>query len=309
MRPGAHVVIRTVLAGAMAWTLGLAVSSCASPPKISQPVNELVPIPLQIHPRLQSFRLQKSRRSEVEEFYGVNLIEPIAIDRLAEIDRWAGGVYGAFVGLKQEVTNYSTQLAEDAWRLLQWGSVVFSAPARIVLEHSESVSVAVSSKLSPAELEAVLGEELRDSIGDNVKISNRMRAELIGPAFTIVPLALEEQVVRTDEPTHWRWTVTPTRSGDQSLHLNVYAVLKIPDIGKDEGLPIIIKTYDKKIAIDLGILQRVASFLRKHWQWIFASLLYPVLKFIVGRIGKGGGSAGPPNLRFGQRLSRRRGLA
>jgi hypothetical protein len=204
---------------------------------------------------------------------------------------------------------YAPHLVERAWRNLQWGSVAFNTPAKIFLKHSERVSVAVSPQLSPADLETLLREQLgpRSEDGERIKISNRMRAELIGPGFTITPLAPEEQGVRVDEPTYWRWTITPTRSGDHSLHLNIYAVLGIPDVSSNRDVQIVLKTYDKKIVVEIGIMQRVTSLLREYWQWVFASILIPVVKLMMERRGKQ--SLSKPPSRFGERLRRKRGLA
>jgi hypothetical protein len=89
------------------------------------------------------------------------------------------------------------------------------------------------------------------------------------------------------------------------LHLNVYAVLNIPGVSEGKDVQIVLKTYERKIVIEVGAVQRALSFLHDHWQWTFASLLIPVVSFVVDRL-KQKGDDPTQNPRFVQRLRRRR---
>jgi hypothetical protein len=94
---------------------------------------------------------------------------------------------------------YSPNAVEAAWKLLKWGSVAFNAPAKMILQHEQTVSLAVSPKLSTAELTETLLKELSstnvDGASARIKISDRMRAELIGPGFTITPILPGQQLI------------------------------------------------------------------------------------------------------------------
>lgn len=202
----------------------------------------------------------------------------------------------------------SPNLVELAWKLMHLGSVAFDTPKKMVLERSETVLVAVSPKLSPKELEGMLSKEVGRGVkGDAIKISSRMRAELIGPAFTVTSVMPADQAVRLEEPTRWKWVVTPMESGDQDLHVSLHAFLTISD-GSERDIPIVLKTYERTIPIEVTYIQRARFFWREHWQWTIATVLIPTVAFIIGRFRNGGGPK-PPRPRFSERFRRRRDLA
>lgn len=173
-------------------------------------------------------------------------------------------------------TSYSSNLIEKIVRSLEWGSVVFNAPEKLKFEESSKINIL----LTPAKSEAELATELRREIGRapdkiesaTVHISNRMRADLTGTAFTIQSTTPSVIAVRSDDVTRWGWTIAPTKSGNQTLFLTISAMIDVS--GRDT--PIVIKTYEKEILITISPQQRIVDFISNNWQWLCATLLLPI---------------------------------
>lgn len=113
-------------------------------------------------------------------------------------------------------------------------------------DESRAINVLLSPKRSEAELAADLQGKI-GQIGDliqtiTIQISNRMRADLSGSAFTIQPITPSVQAVRTDGTTQWSWTIVPTKPGEQSLDLTISALITVS--GNDT--PIVIETFKRQ---------------------------------------------------------------
>lgn len=185
-------------------------------------------------------------------------------------------------------TEYSTLVVEKVIRLLEWGSIAFNAPEKLQIDESGTINVLLSPKRSEAELAADLKKKLED-MNDihekeriettTIKISNRMRAELYGPAFDIQPITPSEQAIRTDETTQWSWTIKPIEFGKQSLDLTISALITVS--GKDT--PMVIETFRKTILIEISPLKRVKDFITSNWQWLWATLLVPLVTYLWNR--------------------------
>ena len=61
----------------------------------------------------------------------------------------------------------------------------------------------------------------------NITVTPKMKVTLKGSegAFTIDPLTDDVQSIIGQRTTTWKWSVTPQKSGKQTLILNVYLVI------------------------------------------------------------------------------------
>ena len=185
----------------------------------------------------------------------------------------------------------SVDSVEGAVRQLEWGSTAFDAPPAMRYQESQIVRLLVSASHSPAELE----NRLKDKAGAasaRIRISNRMEAKLTGEGFTIESLGPELQAVRRHQDTTWRWEVTPTRKGRPVLHLALFAHLSVA--GQDA--PLVIRTFDRRIGVDVTPAQVAFEFVGNNWQWLWAAVLVPIatLGYHVWKKRRSGpGGAGP----------------
>lgn len=113
-------------------------------------------------------------------------------------------------------------------------------------------------------------QELVDEQGGRVieaevRFYERMRAELTGSAFEIVPILSQTQAVRTTGDTSWEWEVTPRSSGKHQLRLNLYALVSVDD----ESTPLMIHTYKHT----MNVYVTVNGFVSRNWPSLLSALI------------------------------------
>ena len=113
---------------------------------------------------------------------------------------------------------------------------------------------------------------------DSIRISPVMKARLVDPSnginFRIVSKTNEEQFIEEGDYTRWIWNVTPLTNGNNNLSL----VIDISFNDKNKS----IQVYDGIIYVysNETFLQKLGRFFIENWQYIFSSLLIPILIFL-----------------------------
>ena len=113
----------------------------------------------------------------------------------------------------------------------------------------------------------------------SIQVSDSMEARLSGQNFSIAAITPEKQVVSRSKITEWKWEVKPRSDGCQRLHLTLSVLLSI----NGEATPRVIRTFDKVIEVEVTWPQRVASFFKNNWQWLWAAILVPIAGWLWNR--------------------------
>ena len=116
-----------------------------------------------------------------------------------------------------------------------------------------------------------------------------MEAQLTGSGFAIEAQEPDLQAVTSQKSTRWTWKVTPTGHGPQTLHLTLSAHIDVA--GRDA--PLVVRTFDRDIQVNITIPQRVSGFLQKNWQWLWAAIVVPIAGYLWKRGGKAPGRPKP----------------
>jgi hypothetical protein len=74
------------------------------------------------------------------------------------------------------------------------------------------------------------------------------------------------------------WEVTNQASA-QTLHLALSAHIDVA--GRDA--PLVVRTFDRDIQVDITIPQRVSGFIQKNWQWLWAAIVVPIVGYLWKR--------------------------
>ena len=106
-----------------------------------------------------------------------------------------------------------------------------------------------------------------------------MEAQLTGTGFTIQAQRPDLQAVTSEQITRWKWEVTPTEQGRQTLHLTLAA--RIDVAGRDT--PLVVRTFHREIQVEITVPQRVSGFVQNNWQWLWATLIVPVAGYVWSR--------------------------
>jgi hypothetical protein len=184
----------------------------------------------------------------------------------------------------------SLGVVEEIVSNLEWGNIAFDTPKKMKFEEPKTIELLLSPTKSVQELQSSLkSHEQTESA--RIQISNRMKAGLSGLGFKIETSIPQEQAVDRGKTTQWKWEVTPTKDGDQNLSLTLSAII----IVSNQKVPLVIRTFDKTIEVEVSVGQRISIFVAGNWQWLWASILVPLSPFLWKWYQKKRGKKQPPN--------------
>jgi hypothetical protein len=172
----------------------------------------------------------------------------------------------------------SVELVDDALRGLDWGNIAFTTPSRLRYQQPQELELLLSTSRSVTELQKKLQQKLGADTA-RVRISNRMDAQLTGRGFAIVAQTPELLAITSVQTSRWQWEVTPIEHGRQRLHLTLSAHI---DVAGHET-PLVVRTFDRTIEVQITVAQRVSAFIGKNWQWLWAAVLVPIAAYLWRR--------------------------
>jgi hypothetical protein len=158
---------------------------------------------------------------------------------------------------------------------LDTGNIAFNAPERMLVGESLEVRLLLSPLLSADALRDKLAGMPGMIQGAAVKIAPRMEAVLTGPNFEVLAITPALQAVARDEPTEWRWQVTPRSTGNQRLFLALNVSI--------EGTSRTLRTFDRTIEVRVTLSQQVSGFVSRNWQWLWATAIVPLAGWLWRR--------------------------
>jgi hypothetical protein len=158
-------------------------------------------------------------------------------------------------------------------RMQAAAGVLHAAPDRVEVGQQVDVTLTISPTSTEADLrERTRAEGAAVDVG-TARIAPRMRAQLIVPeGATSAVVGSEERAVHDTDDTVWRWTVTPTRTGDLPLR----AVLIAPVILDGKETPYDVRTFEARVTVFVTPTTRVRDFVAANWQWLWTALVVPV---------------------------------
>ena len=174
-----------------------------------------------------------------------------------------------------KIPEASLRVVNEIVKNLEWGNIAFDTPKKLKYGESKVVRLLLSPNKSRYELWSLMKNHAQAELA-RIQVSNRMEADLSGQGFKIEALVPEEQAVYGDKATYWKWEVTPTKDGDQTLHLAISAIINV----SDNQVPLVVQTFSKIIKVEISPAQRVSIFVSSNWQWMWASILIPLSPFI-----------------------------
>jgi hypothetical protein len=177
---------------------------------------------------------------------------------------------------------------DDLLAELKSASAAFNSPASMNLGDATEVELLVSRDLSVAELQTEL--EGGDLGGEQVRVSETMEAQLAGVGFAIQQITPAVQLVGGGGTTRWKWAVEAEESGRQRLHLTLSAI--VDRNGRDRQYTI--RTFARTLDVDVTLQDRLNGFFGDNWQWLWATLLVPLVGWLLQRHRHRKTAAEPP---------------
>ena len=160
------------------------------------------------------------------------------------------------------------------------GNIAFNKPDSMELDKAAEIQLVLSPTRSPDELSGLIEEEGAVQ-NRSVKVSDYMEATLTGDNFTISN-PTQRKLVSRSGVTEWRWDVTPTKEGQQRLHLTLSAIVNYENGEK----PLEIKSFHEAIDVNVTFKQRlwtIASAIGRNMGWLWPGLLVPAAVWLWNR--------------------------
>jgi hypothetical protein len=185
-------------------------------------------------------------------------------------------------GKSDLASNYTDRLLKK----LREANIAFNTPTSINLDDTALIQLILSVSKPIAELKQQI-EALGEKHGERIKISEVMEARLTGTNFKIEAVTKESQAISALEDTKWEWEVKPAKVGRQTLHLTLTAKLNF----KGSTVERTIRTFDKKIEVNVTLTQKITTHMEKFGKWYYPSgiiaivlaFFRPILKWVRRR--------------------------
>lgn len=162
------------------------------------------------------------------------------------------------------------------------GKVDFNTPSRLERGEKAVIHLVLSLRETHEQLERRI-TEIGEIEGGDLRVSDDMAATLSGPDFRIEALSDERQPVSARDVTEWFWQIEPLESGVLTLRVRISAFVAVDGNEKKRE----VETFSKQFDINVALVDRVSSFARGNWQWLWTTILVPVAAwFMAHRRGR-----------------------
>ena len=161
---------------------------------------------------------------------------------------------------------------------LPLANVAFNAPETLRVHETAVIQLLLSGEQPIEQLQDQL-TELGEKEGEQIKVSDRMEAQLSGLGFTIAAITPAVQPVSGQGVTEWRWEIEPTRVGTRRLHLTLSALIDV----KGRESTYAIRTFERSLDVRVTWSERLSGFFSDNWQWLWTALLIPLVGWALSR--------------------------
>ena len=165
---------------------------------------------------------------------------------------------------EQKESQYTTQVSK-----IKNGVVVYDIPLEMKVGEINIGKVRIDDKIS----KEIFNNLSKTAKHENIEVSLVMEVILEGEkdVFTIVSKSSRRQIRKNGEPTHWKWDITPLKSGIHNLNIRIIAILKNPNFS-DDNYDVLEKEV-KKISIKSNLIFSLRHWIINKWVQIFGILV------------------------------------
>ena len=170
----------------------------------------------------------------------------------------------------------ASEVDSEIQRALKYpGAIVYNVPKKMNIDDYHIIHLVLKLNESADVLKRSVDDK-GVKIGEEIKISKRMKASLTGSMFEIAPHCPETQVISKKEATHWYWDIHPKKIGQLSLHLTISAIISVDGQSTLRAL----KSYEKTIVVEITKRQQFKQFILKYWDWLCTVMFFPFLGWL-----------------------------
>jgi len=165
------------------------------------------------------------------------------------------------------------------------GLIAYKVPKEMTVGNSYLVKIRITKEnnktmLVVGDRKIPIADDVDNSVVEveDINVSPIMSANLIVSknSFRIDTLSTEYQNISKRGYTEWAWNIVPLKGGNNLLKLNVK--IRIKEDGETYYKDIVV--FDKKINIKSNIKFSIITWISEYWQWLFATILIPLIKWL-----------------------------
>ncbi|WP_454846039.1 hypothetical protein [Pseudomonas farris] len=167
---------------------------------------------------------------------------------------------------------------DDTLASLPRGSAAITAPGAVEQYQEFEVLLRLTTEDLTGLLNTMKSEGSPSTVVkgiSGVRMSQRMKAELLGNDFAIEDKGPKEQAVTLNEETVWSWRAYSETQGNHSLRVRLYTLLQV------DG-------HETQRTIDVGevivsVTVSPLKWMQRHWEFIATGLLIPFFGWVCKR--------------------------
>lgn len=212
-----------------------------------------------------------------EQMQALGRMPPILIEpeKKPAADFPAGGPYIPSSGKRP--TSNPLDSVDRVLDSMVWANIAFNAPLKISLTDKAQIQLLLSIQKSMDELRGLIVAAGQQE-GAIIKVTNQMEARLTGQegSFKILKITPEEQAVGSVGTFEWKWEVEPLIPGVHTLYLGLIAHFTVDGVPTRKS----IRTFERKINVEVSAGQLASQFYERNWQWLWAAILIPTVGWL-----------------------------
>lgn len=159
---------------------------------------------------------------------------------------------------------------------LKLANIEFFAPELMNIEDTKIIILSLGLKGIDISLtDAVKKEKNMRMYKEDIYISDKVKAHLVGVNFHLKEITPEIQAISMERKTVWKWFIQPLKAGKQQLSLTISALIPV----QGESTSIEYKTLDKTIEIKVTIFQTIKNLVSKNSE-LFITTVFSILVFL-----------------------------
>jgi hypothetical protein len=156
---------------------------------------------------------------------------------------------------------------DRAVQSLATGKIAFESPLKMKLNETKVVEVRIAEKLNQ-DLTGGLATSGHVQVED-IKVGPLMAATLKGSAFQITSITKEEQVIASDSPTPWSWSIRPLDWGKQTLYLDVCVRLQLRNQREERRCS---PVYQRDVVVEVAPIYAATHFINNNATWTLGTV-------------------------------------
>lgn len=153
---------------------------------------------------------------------------------------------------------------------LEFEKIAFNGPHTVNLNDTAIIQLFLGLATPTEELQQMV-EAAGEKANVRIRVSDRMEARLSGSDFDVAAVTPELQVATRTDGVEWKWEIKPKSEGRHDLYLTLFALIDV------DGAPSLreIRTFEKKIEVEVTWGQQAGSLFKSNWAWVAAIILTP----------------------------------